>query len=134
MGQAVAAVEVVGSLMEPIERDRVVKVLRLWEFGKWALLGNSSAQQIKRQLQYQPRNKESMTHWQSIMPMSDDDACEFDRMLCQVCTPLERNVIHCAYQYHQSEDAGARILSIGRYQFRSVRDEALGKLRDHKNI
>lgn len=122
-----------GGVMSATERQRVERVLRIWEFGKAALLEDDAGQHIRRQLQYQPRIKETPTFWQSLIQMNDDDAYEFDRLLCATCTEQERKVLLCQYQYHQSEDAGARVLHLGRYHFRAIRDRALNKLLDKKS-
>ncbi len=111
------------------EREQIVRDLRLWEFGKWALLGDSGpGQHIRQVLQYHSRVKESPTFWQSIIPMTDDEGVAFDALMAANLSRRQTLAIRCAYQYHQSEDAGARIMGIGRYQFRVARDTGLRKL------
>ena len=121
--------EETGGLLSVAEREQIVKDLRLWEFGKWALLGDDAGQMIRRQLQHRS-SRGTPTFWESIGPMSDEEAETLDAWMCRTLPEMQRKVLKCAYQYHQGEDAGARVLRIIRWQFRMERDSALKKLSD----
>lgn len=116
------------AVMSSGTRKQIEDDLEIRAFGKWALLGDSNGQAIKRQLQYSPRIKESMTEWQAITPMADDMAMKFDRMMAAELSETERSVLKCIYQYCRSPEAAARILSMTNWQVRSVRDGALHAL------
>jgi hypothetical protein len=116
-------------ILSPNDRTRMEEDLGLWRFGKWALLGDTGpGQRLKALLEYRARVKESPTFWASIVPMTDDEAAPFDALMCQLLTLEQRRAIQCTYQYHQSEDAGARLLKKNRYDFRVIRDTAIRKL------
>jgi hypothetical protein len=118
-------------ILLPGDRTRIEEDLGLWRFGKWALLGDTGpGQRLKALLEYRARVKESPTFWASIVPMTDDEAVPFDEIMCRLLTPKQRRAIQCTYQYHQSEDASARIMQINRYDYRVARDSGLRKLRD----
>ncbi len=117
------------------EREQIENDLGLWRFGKWALLGDGGpGQKIKAILEYQARVKESPTFWASIVPLNDDEGLAFDRLMAKHLNPRQIGAIKCHYQYHQSEDSGARILGLNRYAFRVSRDAGLRKLRDLAEI
>lgn len=109
-------------------RKQIEDDLEIRAFGKWALLGDSNGQAIKRQLQYSPRIKESMTEWQALPVMDDDTALKFDRMMAEELNNAERSVLKCIYQYCRSPEAAARILSMTNWQVRAMRDAALSVL------
>jgi len=109
-------------------RKQIEDDLQIKEFGKWALLGDSLGQDIKRQLQYSPRIKESMTEWQALSVMDDDTALKFDRMMAAELESQERKVLKSIYQYCRSPEATARIMSMTNWQIRTVRDGALQTL------
>ena len=116
------------TVMSAGTRKQIEEDLQIRSFGKWALLGDSNGQDIKRQLQYSPRIKESMTDWQALPVMDDEQAMKFDRMMAAELTESERNVLKCIYQYCRSPEAAARVLSMTNWQIRSVRDGALHTL------
>jgi hypothetical protein len=109
-------------------RKEIEDDLQIKEFGKWALLGDGLGQDIKRQLQYSPRIKESMTEWQALSVMDDENALRFDRMMAAELDATERGVLKCIYQYCRSPEAAARILSMTNWQIRTTRDAALQTL------
>jgi hypothetical protein len=109
-------------------RKQIEDDLQIRSFGKWALLGDSLGQDIKRQLQYSPRIKESMTDWQALPAMDDDTALKFDRMMAAELSETERGVLTCIYQYGRSPEAAARVFSMTNWQVRALRDGALQTL------
>ena len=64
-GQDIAVFLYESGILPAAERKAIEEQFQLWEFGKWALLGDSSAQHIKRRLQYQAKYKQAPTFWQS---------------------------------------------------------------------
>jgi hypothetical protein len=117
------------TVLAAAERKIIETDLRIWDFGKWALMGDGSSQHIRRQLQHRS-SRGTPTFWETIMPMNDEEGVAFDRWLSRALGEMERKAILCAYQYHCSEDSGARTLRLTRKGFRTIRDAALKKLRD----
>lgn len=115
-----------------LERDNLVALgsvksmeeyLQIWEWGKWALKGDTSNQAIKRQLKFKTSRSE-MSAWEAIPDISDDAGMRIDAAVSKL-GPIERDIIRRVYVYWESTHDIPKALRIPRNRVIQMRDMAL---------
>ena len=104
--------------------------IRIWRWGKWALLGEGSGQGIKRQLKFNPRNKSEMSEWQSIAPLDDDDAMIVDAAIAMLGAE-DRRMLKDLYVYWRSVRQVSVSMRIRAPRLQERRDMALAFVCGH---
>ena len=115
---------------QKLNTEELVRFTRIREFGKWALLGDNSGLDFKRQIKFQARNKDELTEWQVLPVVTDDEGLAMDRILCRL-TLTDRTIILKLYKYGISTREAARQLRMDQTGLRIKRDQALAFIAGH---
>ena len=98
---------------------------RIREWGKWALLGESSRQGVKPQLKFVARNLEDTTEWQAISVIGDDDGLAIDAVISDRLGSVDRQILRLIYMFWLPTRAVAGRLGVSRDNVYDRRDMAL---------
>ncbi len=103
----------------------------IWQWGKAALLGDSTPLGIQRQIKFKARIQEGLSMWHAIDPMNDEEFQVMDRIISRLAQ-REREIIKRMYMYWESSRDAANEMRIPRHKFLSMQGMALAFIKGAK--
>lgn len=129
----ITAREVVASaLIEWLERGDLavlgsIKQLEdeagVWEWGKWAVRGESNGQGVKAQIQYRGSPPES-TAWDAIVDISDEEGMRIEAAMLPIDGET-KEILRRVYMFWESTHDIPRMMKIPRNRMLDLRRAAL---------